>query len=256
MNVDHSDTPRVFNVAGQLIEYNDCTGEALVVGDGRLLVRDERPDAESVAGSPVAAERDIAFGRKGTTLFKWQQKLHMTRSVDLRYDVKITGDVSVQHKGLDRETATMTCGELQVELLRQPTNNTAESASSAGACSPAFDLGGSADLRYLRAENAVYIRTPGRDIDCGRFVLDYNTQVAELAAAHRRTGFDPRPQHRPDPAGRPGDLEPRHRRYHHSARRRHDRKMKVNKSTNQQVKIRSRATSIAKLRSGLKVLTC
>lgn len=186
LNEDHGDTPRVFNLAGQLVEYDDRTGEALVVGDGRLLVRDERPTEPTGASggldAPSAADRDTAFGRKGTTLFKWQQKLHMTRSVDQLYDILIHGDVSVQHKGLGGETATLTCGELQVELLREPTA-TSDESSAQPASAAAFDLGGSADLRYLRAEKAVYIRTPTRDVDCGRFVLNYKTQIAELAAA-------------------------------------------------------------------------
>jgi hypothetical protein len=174
----HGDKPRVFNVAGDHVEYDDNTGEAIVVGNGRLLIRDERVDPPADTAASNGEHRP--FGRKGTSLFKWNEKLHMTRAPDGLHRVAINGDVEVLHKAVDGATATITCQELEATIQREPTVQ--READRIQEAADPFSLGGSAEVRYLRAEQRVYIKTPTREIECGRFMFDADRQVAEIAA--------------------------------------------------------------------------
>ena len=68
------------------------TEETRVTGEGRLLIRDDRP------ADPVEEGAAIPFSGKGRTLFRWKEGLHMAPVLQGRYRVEITGDVEAMHE--------------------------------------------------------------------------------------------------------------------------------------------------------------
>lgn len=164
INEDHSDLPMVFYVAGQHIEYDDQTGEALIPGAGELLIRDLRGVDDADDSTP--------FGGKGTTSFRFKQQLHMSRAVGSLYHVEMIEQVEMRHLSPDGKTATLTCERLEVTIDR-PGDSHGDTE---------LDLGGPAEVQRLRAEGDVFLRTPTRDVDCGEFVYDVSTGIAELIA--------------------------------------------------------------------------
>jgi hypothetical protein len=175
---DHADLPRVFFVAGELIDYNHHTGEALVDSPGTLLIRDERrPDApETKAGdSPPEQTR---FASRGTTSFDWSQEMTMTRAGDDLFDIVMTADIVVRHLSLDGKKATLTADRLEATVQRTAPS----SASAHDADRTALDLGGPAELVRVHATGLVFLRTTTRDVQCDEFDYDVKTGLARLTA--------------------------------------------------------------------------
>ena len=164
LTAEHVDKPRVFYIAGEHVEYDDQTGEALVVGAGELLIRDLTEDDAAGGSAP--------FGPKGTTLFRWKKKLHMTRGLDDRFDIVMAGEVEALHQGLDDETATLSCDRLEATVVRP----------GATGKRGALDLEGPAKLKRLRAWDGVFIRTQTRDVDCDEFDYNATTGLAQVRA--------------------------------------------------------------------------
>ena len=164
LTAEHLDKPRVFYIAGDHVEYDDQTGEALVVGAGELLIRDLTEDDAAGGSAP--------FGPKGTTLFRWKKKLHMTRGLDDRFDIVLAGEVEALHQGLDDETATLSCDRLEATVVRP----------GATGKRGALDLEGPAKLKRLRAWDGVFIRTQTRDVDCDEFDYNATTGLAQVRA--------------------------------------------------------------------------
>lgn len=177
---DHSDVPRVFYVAGDSVWYNNLTLEAGVPSPGQLLVRDER----TLQGAPdAAAPRDgqeplASFNASGTTAFKWNGELRMTRIADNRYRIDMSKDVEILHKDLNNLGTTVTGQSLQATVERSATNREKNAA---------VDLGGSMELIGLYGDGGVYIRTPQRDVSTDTFDYDLLTQTAQLSATDNRT---------------------------------------------------------------------
>ena len=169
--------PRVFFVAGQHVEYDQRTLEALVVGDGNLLIRDEwldEGDSEETSKT--------GFSSKGTTLFRWSRQLHMIPQVDEVFDIVMTGDVECLHRSLDDRTATLTGQRLEATVARRTAGDDQRDALPAGA----LNLGGPMDLMRLYGSGGLFIRSAERDVACDEF--DYNpaTGLAIISAAPGR----------------------------------------------------------------------
>ena len=170
---DHSDMPRVFFVAGELIDYNHHTGEALVDSPGTLLIRDERRPS-----APEAPAEQPRFATTGTTSFVWSQKMEMTRAGDDLFDIVMTADIEVRHLSLDGKKATLTADRLEATVQRTAPS----SASADGAEQTALDLGGPAELVRVHATGLVFLRTTTRDVQCDEFDYDVKTGLARLNA--------------------------------------------------------------------------
>jgi hypothetical protein len=190
-NADRSDKPRVFGLSGPHITYDDQTLEAHVVGKGMLVVRDARPEVATTDAGPTAGavgaggaaqqrKADLPFGARGTTLFKWNDNLHMTRTSaeSSLYDIVLVGGIEVRHEAIDRSLSTMTGDRLEATVDR---------TASATQRDTGFDLGGSMDLKRIRAKGKVYVDSPTRDVDCDEFDYDYVTGLAQLIAQPGRT---------------------------------------------------------------------
>ena len=175
---DHSDRPRVFYVGGRHVDYNQQTLEALVVGDGELLIRDERADGIT----PADPEPD-AFATKGTTLFRWQKQLHMTRQVDELFNIEMTGNVECLHEGLTGRTTTLTGQQLIAGVLRHSAGEPAQARQEAGA----LNFGGRMEVQRLFGSGSLYIRTAERDVACDQFDYNTTTGLAEVSAMTGRT---------------------------------------------------------------------
>jgi hypothetical protein len=168
MNEDHSDKPRVFYLAGQEIDYNNLTLEARVPGAGELLVRDER---EVVAAAD--SDSHAPFAARGTSLFKWSKGLDMVRSEGDLYTITMAGDVDAIHRDASGRETVFKGQTLEAAAVRTVTDRPTEAA---------VDLGGSMELKRLRGADAVFVRSPERDITCDEIDYDLIVGIARLSA--------------------------------------------------------------------------
>ncbi|MDY7109232.1 MAG: hypothetical protein SYC29_11415 [Planctomycetota bacterium] len=180
---DHSDRPRVFYIGGQHIDYNQQTLEAQVVGAGELLIRDLRAEDAAADEPSDRPSPDDAFATKGTTLFRWQEQLQMTREVDDRFNIEMSGNVECLHENLGGRTTTLTGQRLIAGVLRHSAGAPARAEQEAGS----LNFGGRMEVQRLFGHGSLYIRTAERDVACDEF--DYNTAtgLATLTAAPGRT---------------------------------------------------------------------
>ncbi len=146
-------------LAGSDLAYDAQTGEAAVPGPGEILIRDLRP--EETAAAPRA--------RRGTTSFRWSKRLDMLRRGETLREAVLAGDVEMRHLALDGSASTLACDRLEITIDR-----------------PGENTGAAAELRCLRGEGAIFLRTPERDVDCDVFLYDVAEGTAELSAAPGR----------------------------------------------------------------------
>ena len=157
---DRADQPRIFFVSGGRLEFDQQTGEALVPGPGTLLIRDLRPSGEN------DADDSGNFAARGTTSFTWTTRLRMTRQSETLYDIEMVDDIEMRHLDLDGQATTLTCRRIDATFDRAGTT--------------AAD--GPTDLKHVRAEGTVFLRTPTRDVDCDFFDYDVAAGLATLGA--------------------------------------------------------------------------
>ncbi len=187
LNDDRSDTPRVFYIAGDEIEYDDVALNAAVTGKGTLLILDERPKDEdgNEAPAPDAGGTskptpfdDHSFGSRGTTLFRFTEGMRMTQQMENRFIATFKGDVEWMHKAIDGRTATMTGQQLEAVIARR--SEPGEDVD--------MDFGGAAELQRITGKGAVIIRSTAYDyVECEEFMYDPATGIAELAAKPGKT---------------------------------------------------------------------
>ena len=176
---DHSDVSRVFFISGPYIEYDDQTFEAKVNGEGSLLVRDERIDADQPQPS-----NSQSFDAKGATQFRWTDHLHMTRLDGPLYQIQMVGGVWAIHQAMDKTSSSMRADQLIAIVER------AAAAGAAGqARDAAFDLGGAMELRKITGNGTIVMRTANRDITADSIEYDYATGVASLLAQQGNTVY-------------------------------------------------------------------
>lgn len=173
-NEDHSDKPRVFYLAGQEIDYNNLTLEAGVPGPGEMLVRDERVEPLPADGAaPNTTSGRAPFAARGTSLFKWSQRLDMVRTEGDLYTITMLGDVDAIHRDITGRETVFKGQTLEAAAIRTLTDRATEAA---------VDMGGSMELKRLRAAGAVFVRSPERDITCDEFDYNLISAMARLAA--------------------------------------------------------------------------
>jgi hypothetical protein len=164
---DRTDEPRIFFLAGPHLEFDDQTGEGVVEGAGELLMRDLR-ESDDETDTPSR------LGARGTTAFRWQRSLQLTRREGTLYDITMLDGIEMRHLSPDAQTATLTCGRIEATIDR---------AGETEQASPASDpLSGAVELHRLRAEGSVFLHTSQRDVDCDVFDYDVKAGVAEMSA--------------------------------------------------------------------------
>ena len=149
--------PRIFFVSGETLEFDQRTGEASVPGPGELLIRDLRPAAEG-------GERADTFAARGTTGLRWTTRLQMTRQSETLYDILVLDGIEMRHLDLDGQTSTLTCNRIDATIDRSDPAAT----------------DGPTDLKHVRAQGEVFLRTPTRDVDCDLFDYDVTSGRAAL----------------------------------------------------------------------------
>ena len=216
---DREGDPRLFRVAGEHVEYEPISREALVKGKGSLLVNDPRPRKDPQAAEEGAV--NAGFGIDGTSRFRWSKQMSMRNEVDDRFLIIMEGDIEVLHAGLAAEdTLSLTGERLEVTVERPRAKSESDApadkvdtakaeksdsldengksedvASKKASDSDArgIDLGGPAELVRVRGLGRVFIRTPEQDVECHEFDYDVETQIALLRArAGRVVTIQPR----------------------------------------------------------------
>ncbi|MSR44472.1 MAG: hypothetical protein EXS15_03815 [Phycisphaerales bacterium] len=178
-SAERTGEPRLFQVRGQLIDYDAVTGEASVPGAGSVLVY-LPPGTASSEKAAQTRERDAHVaggGIEGVSRFRFGGGMHLKRLVDQQYLMTMDQSVELVRAGpATEETLTLTCDRLEATLERSPTAPSSDSQQTA------FNIGGSAELQRVRGIGRCFIRTPQYDIECEEF--DYNTvtQIAQLRA--------------------------------------------------------------------------
>lgn len=169
--IDHGDQPAIFYVAGPRIDYDHATGSAAVPGAGELLIRDLRTG--DGGGEPAV------MSARGTTSFRWKDRLTMTRGRGTAYDIEMDQGVEMRHLGIDGSPSTLVCRILAISIDRP------DAAAGLPAADPAAAFPGAsgrAELQRITAEGGVFLRTPQRDVECGAFDYDLVTGLATLTA--------------------------------------------------------------------------
>ena len=185
--------PRLFKVAGNHVEYNTITGEAVVVGDGMLLANE--PEGAAGAKPP----RGGLFDGRGMTRCRWKSRMDMTALGERRFLVTMRDAVELIHSGLrPDDTLTLTCDTLETTIERMDVAGAASHPGRPGPATPAaakeipagqaspLDLGGGADLKRVRGLGRVFVRAPEADVECEEFDYDVPTQIARLNAREGR----------------------------------------------------------------------
>ena len=168
--------PRVFYVGAEHITWNDLDTEAIIIGDGDIVIR-EPAWAAGKSGKP---ESGGPFSGPGTSRFVWSERLDLLHEADDRFHMTMVGDVEGLWKSAsrDHDIATITADQVAVLTRRGETEVRTDAP---------LQLGGDMEVDRLRAMGRVYLSTPTRRVDCHQ--LDYNTRtnIAELIARAGRT---------------------------------------------------------------------
>ena len=162
------ENPRIFYVAGQHVEYRPLRRNALVVGDGELLIHDPHGDE--------AGRDQTPFGTKGSTMMSWRRQLRLEHRVDQVYDLFASDQVELQHHALDGAISTMTGDQIEAVIVR------ADRRDGTGEHPETFDFGGGAQIERLRGEGGIILKTDQREIDCDSFDYDVPNALARASA--------------------------------------------------------------------------
>ena len=169
---DPETPPVVYYIGGNHVEFDAMTHEALAVGNGELVIRDQRTPGNEVHQSALAG--------RGVTKFTWDEKLVTTRLADNLYRVEMNGNVEMLHQGLDGAIGRLTSDKIEaIAIDPNPINVNGGSVSR-------LTLRGM-DLQQLNATGSVYVATETRRVDCDTFDYNLRTGFATLEAEGHRT---------------------------------------------------------------------
>lgn len=162
--------PLVYYIGGNHIEYETETSEILAVGNGELLIRDERTPLNTMHRSSIAG--------RGTTRFTWDGNLRTTRISESFYRIKMEDNVEMLHKGLDNTIGMLTAQTIQAISQNTIPNDTSPTESVTMR---------SMDVQEIQAQGNVYVSTSTRRVDCDFFDYNVRTGLARLSALQNRT---------------------------------------------------------------------
>jgi hypothetical protein len=170
-NPEREGEHNVFYVAGQHVEYRPPTNEALVVGDGELLIHNvlERGEDRPQTSAP--------FGSRGTTTMTWSRRLHLTNPLDELYQLAVNGEITMRHRDPAGKLSWMTSETLDATMVRISPEASDEPRRRGG-----LDFGGSTQLERVRAGGGVNVNTDQREVVCDDFDYDVRTGIARATA--------------------------------------------------------------------------
>lgn len=162
--------PVVYFIGGNHIEYETDNAELLAVGDGTLVIRDNR--------APLKTTHQSSLAGRGTTKFTWDGHLRTTKLTDTLYRITMQEHVEMAHRGLDGQV-----GMLTADSMKAISQNTSEEEPTDQSTLALRGM----DVQELQASGDVYVSTTTRRVDCD--VFDYNlmTGLAKLSATNGRT---------------------------------------------------------------------
>lgn len=190
---DHLHTPDVFHVAGRHVEYDALTSQARVIGEGTLLIRDTDPasdrdqagdagtPADPVDAPPVVEPVQAIFSSRGITRFRWNQELRLTRTMDDRFELFLTGDVRAENQAANGDISTLRAERVDAVVAREE-GPVAPPAEDRLGAADLFELGGPVAFQRVAASGGVAIITPTRDVRCDSFDYNLLTNLAEISA--------------------------------------------------------------------------
>jgi len=162
--------PVLYYIGGDHIEYETDTSELLAVGNGELVIRDNR--------KPLKTTHQSSLAGRGTTHFTWDGNLRTTNISDDLYRVRMTDNVQMLHKGLNGMIGMLTANTINA-LSKSTTSGIQNSGST-------VKMRGM-DVQEIKAEDNVYVSTPTRRVDCDIFDYNLQTGLAKLSATVGKT---------------------------------------------------------------------
>jgi len=162
--------PVLYYIGGNHIEYETDTSELLAVGNGELVIRDNR--------KPLNTTHQSSLAGRGTTHFTWDGNLRTTRISDALYRIKMTDNVQMLHKGLDGMIGMLTAN--RINAISKNTTATASTNTSTV-------MMRGMDVQEIKAEDNVYVSTKTRRVDCDIFDYNLQTGLAKLSATAGNT---------------------------------------------------------------------
>lgn len=173
-NEARTGVPQVHYIEGKQVSFDAKSRDAEVIGQGTLLVQDLTP--------PAPGEPEPDFGERGTTMFEWQGGMEMKELVDGRYDMSMTRQVTMRHRGMDGRIATLQTPRLEVTAKQR------DAAQSPGG----LDFGGQVQLlRFVaRATEAdplsrVLLEALGNTINASSVDYNYETALMQIRGTSR-----------------------------------------------------------------------
>ena len=164
--------PVVYYVGGDHLEFNLITQETLAVGNGELVLRDPREANNTLHQSALAG--------RGTTRFTWDNQLVSTQLENNEYQLEMTGNVEMVHKGIDGSIGMLTSDKIEAIAIDPSKVHTDENGGNQ------LTLRG-LDLQKLIANGSVYVATETKRVDCDSFDYDLITGFATLSALENRS---------------------------------------------------------------------
>jgi len=164
--------PVVYYISGNHIEFDALTREALVVGDGELVLRDLR--------TPDKNAHQSALAGRGTTRFTWDNKLTTTNITDVLYRIAMSGNVEMVHQGLDSGIGMLTSDSM-IAFASDPNPDLSNEDGISELTFRAMDL------QQINSVGNVYVATTTRKVDCDAFNYNLLTGIAELTALEGRS---------------------------------------------------------------------
>lgn len=172
-SLEYPETPPVvYYIGGNHVEFDAMTHEALAVGNGELVLRDQR--------TPNLEVHQSALAGRGITRFTWDEKLTTTRLTDNLYRVEMNGNVEMLHQGLDGAIGRLTSDKIEAIAIDPIPVNVSDGSVSR------LTVRGM-DLQQLNATGSVYVATETRRVDCDTFDYNLRTGFATLEAEDHRT---------------------------------------------------------------------
>ena len=165
-----TELPVLYYIGGDHIEYETDTSELYTVGNGEMVIRDNRKPENTTHQSSLAG--------RGTTHFTWDGNLRTTRISDDLYRIRMTDNVQMLHKGLDGMIGMLTANTINAISK----NTTAQSEKNESTV-----MMRGMDVREIKAEDNVYVSTTTRRVDCDIFDYNLQTGLAKLSAIEGKT---------------------------------------------------------------------
>lgn len=143
---------------GPLMSFDHASEQVQVVGQGRMLIEDRRPDEAAASDSPADDEADdeplpgVQFSGRGDTLFEWSRQLTLDAADNT---VLMEGDVQMVHRPRTAADAEPKIVQLDSETLFADLTGAGGLDQWAGGA--ASEVGGEPELRLVRADGSVRV---------------------------------------------------------------------------------------------------